>query len=539
VSESVLTPKRLTVLCVLAGALFLGWRELWFLTDDAFITFRHIDQHVRGFGWVWNRPPFQPVQGYSNFLWMILLEAVWRLTGMDPPHSANALSLVFSAGTLALGFGWVWSLRLPEGWERHRFTLAALVVAGAIAHRTFLTWTSSGLESALFGFCVMAWLWATWRCGENASARSLACATLAASAAALTRPDGAIFALASGLLVLDAIRRRGLRAALSAWALLAVPALFLWQRGTYGDWVPNSVIAKSSAPWWESGWRYAGSFVIEHGMFVWIGACAWAWSRGPSRRWSVAGCSMGLGIALHLGLATLWIGGDHFEYRIYSQWVVPMGVALVSLLARADLRFRAALLTVCATLVASLPVAWSHYLVTRRWHEQTGKYVEFVPLAPHWPAVFRPPLLAFDAMQAWLIPRYVAQRHLDHRIYFEWQQSVLPPRPAGRWNSDDIPIFETDGVGVPGWNFPDVAILDDYGLNDRVIARAPIPPERQALPMIAHNHVPPEGYVECLRPNVTVVERQLVITPRATPLTEESVRDCESRFGAGLKRPWW
>ena len=30
--------------------LYLGWRELYFLTDDAFITFRYIDHHRRGCG---------------------------------------------------------------------------------------------------------------------------------------------------------------------------------------------------------------------------------------------------------------------------------------------------------------------------------------------------------------------------------------------------------------------------------------------------------------------------------------------------------
>ena len=54
-------------LWALAGGslgLFLGWRLFWFLTDDAFIAFRYISQAHDGHGYVWNAPPFQPVEGY-------------------------------------------------------------------------------------------------------------------------------------------------------------------------------------------------------------------------------------------------------------------------------------------------------------------------------------------------------------------------------------------------------------------------------------------------------------------------------------------
>ena len=41
---------RVLVLLALAVALFVGWRAFWFLTDDAYITFRYIDHHRRGWG---------------------------------------------------------------------------------------------------------------------------------------------------------------------------------------------------------------------------------------------------------------------------------------------------------------------------------------------------------------------------------------------------------------------------------------------------------------------------------------------------------
>src|SRR5450432_2650612 len=94
-------------LAALAALAYLGWRQFAFLTDDAFITFRYIANHRLGWGYTWNPPPFRHVEGYSNFLWMVLLEGVWRLTGVTPPDSCNVVSLVFSYLTLALGLALV------------------------------------------------------------------------------------------------------------------------------------------------------------------------------------------------------------------------------------------------------------------------------------------------------------------------------------------------------------------------------------------------------------------------------------------------
>src|SRR5258708_25938771 len=76
--------------------LYVGWRAFWFLTDDAFIAFRYVSNSRLGYGYVWNAPPFRPVEGYTSFLWVVLLDVVWRVTGSDPPSAANHLSLVFT-----------------------------------------------------------------------------------------------------------------------------------------------------------------------------------------------------------------------------------------------------------------------------------------------------------------------------------------------------------------------------------------------------------------------------------------------------------
>jgi len=80
-SSSILSERNLWIgVIVVAGwiALYLGWKAFWFLTDDAFIAFRHVSNSILGFGYVWNAPPFRPVEGYTSFLWVVVLDWVWR-----------------------------------------------------------------------------------------------------------------------------------------------------------------------------------------------------------------------------------------------------------------------------------------------------------------------------------------------------------------------------------------------------------------------------------------------------------------------------
>src|SRR5262245_18996948 len=97
--------EKFAYLCLLFLALiglYAGWRLFWFMTDDAYIAFRYISNSHLGFRYTWNAPPFRPVEGYTSFLWVVLLDVVWRVTAVEPPAAANWLSLGFATGTLLL-----------------------------------------------------------------------------------------------------------------------------------------------------------------------------------------------------------------------------------------------------------------------------------------------------------------------------------------------------------------------------------------------------------------------------------------------------
>ena len=77
-------------LLLLPWLALLGWLTSvgWFITDDAFISFRYVRNLLEGHGLVFN--PGEYVEGYTNFLWILELAAIWRVLGIRPEHVAVA-----------------------------------------------------------------------------------------------------------------------------------------------------------------------------------------------------------------------------------------------------------------------------------------------------------------------------------------------------------------------------------------------------------------------------------------------------------------
>ena len=91
--------QRLGVALVLA-IFATAWAATAWVCDDAFITFRTVDNALQGFGLVWNVG--ERVQAYTHPLWLLLLLAA------SAPHAdvylaSLALSALLTAAALALG----------------------------------------------------------------------------------------------------------------------------------------------------------------------------------------------------------------------------------------------------------------------------------------------------------------------------------------------------------------------------------------------------------------------------------------------------
>ncbi len=121
-----------------AGLLVAGHQLFWFLCDDAYIAFRYVSNSQYGHGYTWNAPPFLPVEGYTSFLWVVILDLAWTLTGWDPTVTANPLSLVCALAATALVGVWAWRLPLTGGLARARVGVLGAVLLGTVTNRTWL-----------------------------------------------------------------------------------------------------------------------------------------------------------------------------------------------------------------------------------------------------------------------------------------------------------------------------------------------------------------------------------------------------------------
>jgi arabinofuranosyltransferase len=194
------------------------------------------------------------VEGYTNFLWLLLLEFVWRTLGVEPPDSANILSLGFAMGTLVFGALIGLRMKLTGAGVKLRYPLVFIALFAAVTNRTFLAWSSSGLETALFTFLLTAWIFFMLNPTRNLSAWVFL-TSLLATLTYLTRPDGLLVVFGTLFLLLwKRVRAELTNTDVSfALPLLIVPAHFLWRKSYYGLWFPNTFYAKYVAAWPESG----------------------------------------------------------------------------------------------------------------------------------------------------------------------------------------------------------------------------------------------------------------------------------------------
>lgn len=73
-----ITPEKtsisstLIIICFIGlGVLVFNLVNLYSVADDAYISFRYLDNWLNGLGLVYN--PGERVEGYTNFLWIVLL----------------------------------------------------------------------------------------------------------------------------------------------------------------------------------------------------------------------------------------------------------------------------------------------------------------------------------------------------------------------------------------------------------------------------------------------------------------------------------
>lgn len=301
-----MTRPFLTVLVAALVALFLAHaRRHAFVQDDAYVFLRYAENVLEGHGPVWN--PGERVEGYSSPAWLAWATAASAVS-RDPVPLLHVSTVALALLTLALAFHL--ARRLADS------TAAGVLTLGVAAtDRTFAVWSTSGMETRLFGALAL---------GASALAWSLRDAPRAGRgwflggvlvALSLARPEGVLLSLlvlgfaAGGV----AAGRRPALIAAAVWA--AGVALHLGFRlRYYGRLLPNTFYAKVTGPEPASGLAYLGDYLRSFPLTAaLVLAC-------------LLGCALRRGrtaFEVHAGtLAAAWlgylllIGGDFMEFRM-------------------------------------------------------------------------------------------------------------------------------------------------------------------------------------------------------------------------------
>ena len=533
-----------------------------FFTDDAFISFRYVRNLLEGNGLAWN--PGERVEGYSNFLWVLELAAIWAVTGVPPEDAVWWLSAAYTVPTLGAVAWWAW--RLPGLRERGLVWWMALGLLCSSA--TFAMWTSGGgLETRQFTFFVVLAVVALT--AHRGSRRGLLVASLSLALASLTRPEGPLIAaccfawwaaqeVASGDgerhgggvwgWVMGLIRRVDWRGAL--WLALPfaliVGAHFLWRYSYYGEWLPNTYYAKYVRPWYDAGLRYLAAAGLETGLYLLLplaGLGAWArWREGRSLAYALPL----LIIALHAAYLAR-IGGGHFQWRPLDFYWPLLALPAADVLSRAGAgianmagglnalkRFAHGRLFAVALFLPTLFYAGAMQgALLQESLDQQEKFISLDARNAGWvlAAPGMPALVAIsNELNETNRESGTGIRVLNVSEY-AWRPTWEPYEDMKRGFIPDDAVAVVKTAGARPYYLPDLTFVDYLGLNDSVIARNPatrLNNERRLF----HDRFPPPGYLDERGVNFAIYPpaRDLLSAFRATPYA--------AQFAPGLWMPF-
>lgn len=490
-----------------------AWAYRW-LCDDAYISFRYVRQWMRGEGLVFN--PGEWVEGYTNFLWIVELYGLWRLTGYSPVDTAWVLSAFWSL-VLVAALAWVSmrSVSFSQGAWVFGLLLGWLAVQPHVA-----VWSTSGLETRQFTALLV--LGVALITTPRVTVVQCFLASFVIGLAALTRPEGLMLFAVCGVWVVVVLlmQKRSFVWGLLAFALpflLIVGAHFYFRYTCYGEWLPNTYYAKHVRAWPEAGLSYVYAFVLETGLYAVLPlGLIGAWWRWMSRRDGFLWLAPGL-LTIHCGYVVT-IGGDHFIYRPFD-WYFPVlflaaaegTVALMRWIAGIANRSQEAsaravsmgvgslLFVLLAAYTTFVPVASTVVGASVVQYERGFNPVLTRKNAPYlfWLPGMSRSVEGVNRSRESLVEQGIGVRWREHKLLWEDYLRFWEPYEAmagqGVIPDDAVAAFGT--VGIMPYHLIDLTVIDTFGLTDKTVARNPVTKPNSERYM-AHDREVPFGYLE-------------------------------------------
>jgi arabinofuranosyltransferase len=381
---------------VVQGPLF-GWKPV----DDAYISFRYAANFVNGYGLVFNVG--ERVEGYTNFLWTILL-AICGWSGFDIVKAGMYLGVVFGCTAIVLTCLIAGFVAHERGWPAWLRWIPPILLA---CYPGWSYWAFSGMETTFLACLTLLFLLSG--CLAPRSNKHLVLAAVFGVMAALTRWEMILLWLVVVFSQLFDDSRRISTRLVRAGILLSLLIIgfysyFAWRIDYYGDLLPNTYYAKVGSSFFERlprGLVYTGELAISW----WLPVSLVLWLTNCRHRCSAILIASFL---VFMGYVT-WTGGDHFAWLRFYIPVLPiaaiMAAEVIKLLAvfPEHMRFQGVLRVLVVAALLSVFVGTAEridYFSAQKHHE----FVHWWKQVGQWAAETFPPDYRLAVIPAGAIP---------------------------------------------------------------------------------------------------------------------------------------
>jgi len=456
--------RRFFFFSVLAAFLIYTLLAVHFnwISDDAYISFRYSKHLAEGEGLRYNPGENPPVEGFSNFLWVLLM-APFELVHFPPPVASRIIS--FLCGLFLL-------LRLI------RFLSAGLsiakpeVVAAAVFFATLppvLIWTTSGMATMPFALLLFLAFEALL---SDADKIHIGLGALSCSLLVLLRAEGfAWVVVCIGIAMFTALLRKNgrlLRPLLAIGLISSAVfiALVAFRTAYFHDVLPNTVYAKAgmTPAHLLRGFYYTISFFLYFPHLILIAPAAIP-AAGDSRTRGAVLHSL-LFIAAAVAYSIL-VGGDFMAMGRFFVPVMPFFAILfavvLSRVTRPD--FAAPLVFAAAITISLLPLF----------------DVTIVPRA------------AIDRFHfRWTLRAENSRSEIEQwRFMVQNEEGWARIGKAMKRVTKEGESFVATAIGAVGY-YSGLHIYDSCGLVNREVARRPVPADVRVSP--GHDRFVPLNY---------------------------------------------
>jgi hypothetical protein len=271
-------PVRAWDLAVLATTLImLGWlfyrnamlasrvidgTRYFLLDDDMMISMRYARNLAEGNGLVWN--PGERVEGYTNFLWTMVMAAVHLVHAADANNAilVKAIGFGFLSGTFYL------ALRLLRVFAPRSYVAAPVLMISMIMCVDVVHWSVWGFETAMLSFFEMLFLVRIVERREDIVTYG------ALALIAITRSDTAYVFMANAFVALFLSQHPRKTAIRLGLAFVPFLVHLTFRRIYYGDFLPNTYYLKvyELDGLRRRGAMYARNFLLTYSVLVTLAA---------------------------------------------------------------------------------------------------------------------------------------------------------------------------------------------------------------------------------------------------------------------------